>query len=239
MLCYSGLKRVIKNSGLATLAFLLATGTLMAQTGEFEIKGGRDLVDVIIRAGVSFPKQPTKLKDPELKPMKNKILVGFHTGVGILVAIPQVPGLSMEFTTVFDRKGTQFTNTLGSSLTSPIESSDPEVMVTRDAYYINFPIHLVYSVEMMRTGIFVSAGPTLSCGLFGHTKFKGGTEQAAVFNDLNALKRFDVSIGARMGFRLLGIELSGFYDAGLLDISSKGHVNIQNGVGGLSLGYLF
>lgn len=245
---HKGMGRTMRRGVLLPLILLLVSPLLLGShrvvaqgsSGSGASKGESGLVDWFIRGGVTFPMQFVMLKESGQVPDKLKTIVGFHVGGGLRVIMPQVPALSMEMSLVFDRKGTRYLNNLGSAVSG--KSADPgsaEDMVYRDGYYINLPVHLACALEMMRTGIFISAGPTISWGLVGHSWLKGGSEDFPVFKDGGVLHPFDLSLGVRAGFRVLGVEISGYYDAGIVNISRLSTVKVRNAVGGITLGYLF
>lgn len=213
------------------------------------------IVDGVFRAGVSFANQwvhlgnlPGSLSDPS----NQKMHVGFHAGAGIVVNIPSVPGLGVEIMAMVDRKGGRYRSYDSALLAkdgldygSAVKGKVALHQYEHELYYVNLPIHVVYSLEMFRTGLFVSGGVTPSYGFSGRRMLEGQpvSFDGCIFSSGRGreerLGHFDVSVGLRLGFRVMGIELSGYYDVGLLNIALHQDQRYRNGIGGISLGYVF
>ena len=102
------------------------------------------------------------------------------------------------------------------------------------------PAHFKYSVGFGKDGVlFVSAGPSVSVGAFGNyiTRLGNVTYTEDFYNDENA--RFDLSLGAKVGFDLMRkIRVSLGYDFGLLDQNQRDPVVKRNFLQ-VGIGYLF
>lgn len=177
------------------------------------------------KAGVNFPGQyiTPKLADEEIEG-NQKLMVGFHVGGELLVQLPVV-GLEFEANALLTRKGRL--DKIG------------EVKHTTDLYYLDFPLKVNYSIGLAKTGIFFGAGPTLSVGLFGWDR-TGDLEAKVHWGDeLGAYKRFDIGVGAQVGVRIAGFQVSGYFDWFFANIRNIEGLKVTNYNGGLSLAYLF
>lgn len=226
--------------------------------------GPNRLVEGIVRGGISFsnvwlrfPVEGAKL------PTKNNLMIGFHAGGGALVGVPGVPWLRFETGVYFDMRGGKYktyfpdrVNRLGDNpptLQEFVEWGHEPDNIQLEVFTVTMPIHVVVALEMFRSGIFLSAGPVVSYGMKGTVSYipynNIGTATHSAFKPEGGLSHWDVGVGVRMGLRMLGIELSGYYDVGLLNVggdlgakydpSLKGGTKGRYGVGGISVGYLF
>lgn len=105
---------------------------------------------------------------------------------------------------------------------------------TLNAFYGQIPIHVGYRFELGETtSMFVQAGPTIACGLFG-TKISYGIGETNYFD---VARRFDLGVGGRVGVEFNKFQIS----AG----TNYGVINAFEGVGGhnisinLGIGYMF
>ena len=102
--------------------------------------------------------------------------------------------------------------------------------VSFNAYYLDVPIHVGYSRQVSEgVNLFGEVGPYLGIGVFGKT---------AGVNTFDALKRFDVGVGGRIGVEFQHkFNVSFGFDHGLLEvIEDTGFKNMNMT---LQLGYKF
>lgn len=203
-------------SYLLTICLLLFAMTVSAQ-----FNGGP-------KAGVTFPRRHVS-GNPVLSDSTQRQTFGYHAGAEFLMQLPIV-GLEFEADLLFVKKSYAY------------ESSkvSPKFEFTRSIYYLDLPLKLNYSIGLATTGVFVGAGPTLSVGLLAKDSGTAIEQADPGFGDkLTQLKRFDVSLSAQLGVRFSGVQLSGYFDWGLLDFENVPNETSTLYHGGISLGYLF
>jgi hypothetical protein len=108
---------------------------------------------------------------------------------------------------------------------------------------INVPVYFNYGMDLARdTNVFVYAGPTLQYGLASTTKLAGGVGEFSgvrTYNnyDNQNYNRFNVYLGAGIGFQVSAIQITVGYDYGMMNLykgdnAAKTHrSNLKLGVG--------
>lgn len=180
------------------------------------------------KLGINFSNQYHKMLTDTEKPVAST-LVGYHVGGELLVQLPVV-GMEFEANLLLMRKGCKYA----------VGEGEAKFEHSRSLYYLDLPLRINYSVGLATTGLFVGAGSTVSVGLFGWDKTKGAEEEKVKWGSKpNELNRFDIALGAQLGIRYKGMQLSGFFDWGFLNTLHHEHVKTTNYYGGISFAYLF
>lgn len=212
------------------VAGLLGFGAAYAQ-----VSGGPKL-------GINFPAHHVRESNRDVT-AKNRYLIGFHAGGELLVQLPVV-GMEFELDALFTRKGYRYSDVLP-KVVDKVEPDVPESTaeqtskITQDLYYLEFPIRINYSIGLAGTGLFVGAGPTIGVGLFGWTRTDQDEPVVVGWGDAaGEYKRYDLGLGVHLGARFIGIQLSGYFDWGFVNISNRPSVVRNNYNGGISLAYL-
>lgn len=105
---------------------------------------------------------------------------------------------------------------------------------TLNAVYGQLPVHVGYRYYIAEsTALFVQAGPTLGVGLFGSTiKWNNGVSS----NYFDAIKRFDLGVGGRLGVELSKFQISAGVNYGVLNAIDDGGHNLSANLG---VAYMF
>lgn len=216
------------------LATLVLACSALAAKGQ--ISGGPKI-------GINFPAHYVKESGSKVT-AKNRYLVGFHVGGELLVQLP-VAGLEFQIDALFTRKGFRYSEVMPTI----IETVEPDITenmaerttkITQELYYLEFPVRINYSIGLSSTGLFAGLGPTIGVGLFGKTRTDGQKPVVIGWGeDSNEYKRYDLGLGAQLGIRLMGTQLSGYFDWCFVNISNRSSVVRNNYNGGISLAYLF
>lgn len=195
------------------------------------------------KIGINFPAHYVRATDQTVK-AKNRHLIGFHAGGELLVQLPVV-GMELQIDALFTRRGYRY------SMMIPrvVEKVEPDVttfeaqqssMISQSLYYLEFPIKVNYSIGLAGTGLFVGLGPTIGVGLFGWTRTDSTEPVPISWGDgASEYKRFDLGLGAHIGIRIMGAQLSGYFDWGFVNLSNRASVSRYSYNGGISLAYLF
>lgn len=222
------MRRIIISATILNLAGII--------TAYAQVSGGPKI-------GINFPAHYVRTTDQPVT-ATNRYLIGFHAGGELLLQLPVV-GMEFEINALFTRKGYSY------SLAAPrvVEKVEPDVttktaqessQITQSLYYLELPIKVNYSIGLASTGLFAGIGPTIGVGLFGWTRTDTDAPVPISWGDgANEYKRYDLGLGAHIGIRIMGVQLSGYFDWGFVNLSNRTSVVRYNYNGGLSLGYLF
>ena len=144
--------------------------------------------------------------------------VGFHAGARFELALPSLA------------KGV-YTNA-GLLLTSKGAKMDLGLLgkATANAYFLEVPIHIGYKYTINDNfAIFGEGGPYVGFGLFGNMKANSILGSSPSISTFDAIKRFDVGLGLRVGVEFKKkYSLSVSYDWGLLNSLKKGNGDIED-----------
>lgn len=105
---------------------------------------------------------------------------------------------------------------------------------TLNAYYAQVPVHIGYRFGIGdASSLFIQAGPTIGCGLFGSKIewYEGGESDY-----FDIMKRFDVGVGGRVGLEFSSFQISAGADYGVLKVTDLGGHNLNINLG---LAYMF
>lgn len=223
----------MKRVAISLILFLLAH---LGGNARAQVSGGP-------KVGINFPSHYVKETERTVR-AKNLHLIGFHAGGELLVQLPVV-GMEFELDALFTRKGYRYSMVLP----DVVEKVEPDITattaaqtskITQELYYLEFPIKINYSLGLAGTGLFAGVGPTIGVGLFGWTRADREKSVAIGWGDgADEYKRYDFSLGAHLGVRVAGVQLSGYFDWGFVNISNRASVTRSNYNGGISLAYLF
>lgn len=109
-----------------------------------------------------------------------------------------------------------------------------DLIGTLNAYYLHLPIHVGYRITVdPGTSLFFQAGPTFGVGLFGTDLNYGGYHLGNIFDALN---RFDLMIGLRVGVEWNKFQFSIGTNYGILEAWDGGGHTLQANIG---IGYMF
>ncbi|MBD2705387.1 PorT family protein [Spirosoma sp. BT702] len=108
--------------------------------------------------------------------------------------------------------------------------------------YIEVPVQFVYGLDAGAGKLNLGLGPYLGYAFGGNVTTKIGSssnkEKMTFGSAQDQLRQLDLGLRASVGYELpSGLEISGFFSPGLLNISNYTNGAILNTGGGLSLGY--
>ncbi|MBP6090907.1 MAG: PorT family protein [Crocinitomicaceae bacterium] len=127
----------------------------------------------------------------------------------------------------------------------------PESKVDISMYYLDIPLNLKSTFDLFKNKMYVTLGPVIGFGLAGKVKtsttFLGetftdsGDIKFGSNADTDNLKRFDLGLGAGVGYQLNHLQFGINYNFGLLNISpntSNGTVNYNRNLS-VTIAYTF
>lgn len=195
------------------------------------------------KIGINFPAHYVRATDRTVS-AKNRYLVGFHVGGELLLQLPVV-GMEFQIDALFTRRGYRY-SMVAPSVVEKVEldvtsyAAQQSSKISQSLYYLEFPIKVNYSIGLAGTGLFVGLGPTIGVGLFGWTRTDGAEPVPISWGDgASEYKRYDLGLGAHIGIRIMGAQLSGYFDWGFVNLSNRTSVSRYSYNGGISLAYLF
>lgn len=195
------------------------------------------------KIGINFPAHYVRATDQKVT-AKNRYLIGFHAGGELLLQLPVV-GLEFQVDALFTRKGYRY-SMVPAEVVEKVEpdgttlAAEENTQITQSLYYLEIPIKINYSIGLAGTGLFAGIGPTIGVGLFGWTRTDGAEPVPISWGEgASEYKRYDLGIGAHIGIRLMGVQLSGYFDWGFVNLCNRTSVARYNYNGGISLAYLF
>ncbi len=170
--------------------------------------------------------------------LKNDMLVGYHAGVNVQIAI--APEFYFQPGLMYATKGAK--NTIGS------------FVGTTTLNYIELPLNMVYKANLGNGAIMLGFGPYVAYGIGG--KWKGEVGSISMSGDIKFqntfdsndryynYKAFDAGANIFFGYEMAaGIFVQLETQFGMLNINPEGSTNdksVTNNTGfGLSLGYRF
>lgn len=190
------------------LKILLTAFVLLIATTS--IKAQELPVSIGIKGGVNFSNISTD-------GFKSK--TGFNAGITVDLNLPS--GVALMSGLEINTKGAK------------IEDTD----FSRDAIYLQLPIHVGYRVSLPGIRFHFNFGPYFAQGIGGKTKGLDGVKYDT-FGD-NGLKKFDWGLGLGVGTTFLGrIQVRIGYDHGLANIG-RNDVKVRNRNAYASVGFLF
>lgn len=114
-----------------------------------------------------------------------------------------------------------------------ISHKEDAVDGTLNAFYGVLPIHAGYRLPLGdNSALFIQAGPSVACGLFGSKiEWYGGGES----NYFDLIERFDVFVGGRIGVEFSKFQISVGANYGVLE-AADGYNNFTANIG---IAYMF
>jgi hypothetical protein len=229
-----------KNILLASLAVLIMTATVSAQTQKVEVGG----TTFGVRAGINFQNINGKYADGDR--IKNDLVTRFHVGVN--AEIPVAPEFYFQPGLLFTTKGTKGTEDFfGQQLEGKLNLS-----------YLELPLNFLYKPVLGSGKLIVGLGPYVAYGIGGKLKLEAAGESGDMDvkfknkvkngDDMDKVyyKPFDAGANLLFGYEFSN-RLSAQLNAqlGLVNINSKydgvpeGDARSKNTGFGVSVGYRF
>lgn len=191
---------------------------------------GKNPLTFGVKAGLRFPHMRIEREGEQIF-KDQSYMFGYLLGGEVLAHFP-VLGLEVEGNALFSRKGVHYESTLGEG------KSAKTLDVTQSLYYLDFPLKVNWEVGFANTGLFLGVGPTFSVGLLGNTNVTGATQRVE-WGAAGGFDRFDVAMSAQVGLRYSGVQVSVFYDYGMVNIRHGDGLKMKNRMFGFTLAYMF
>lgn len=169
------------------------------------------------------------IKDDEEKYSENyKMRLGFN--VGLMVKIGMNDNLALQPGLFVSQKGYKY--------------NESDVKSNISLIYLDLPVTAKYMFDLGKASPYLEAGPYMSIGLKGKSKFEIDGESESVdikFGKEEDLKLIDAGIRFGAGLEISSVQIGLFYDLGLANIShdNDGGYRVKNKVLGFTLGYWF
>jgi hypothetical protein len=169
---------------------------------------------------------------------------GFHVGVFYNYELKNT--LSFQPEIHFTSKGTSSMLSGAAVIGFPVDSK-----VELTTYYLDIPLNVKSTFDLFKNKMYVTLGPVVGIGLAGNYKSSMSTMGETYTDsgdikfgsnaDTDNLKRFDLGLGAGVGYQLNHLQFGINYNFGLLNVSantSNGTVNYNRNLS-VTIGYTF